>query len=480
MADPANDQTACPKCSQMRLVDRKLALTISGDRLSHREGVFFNYMRQFKKNRLIAHVVWEREKFSRGFFDDYQPLHMPQFLSYSLLIKRLMIEHFDGSLDANENNTSDLVTGFSRYLDLLTDHIYLEEGFAELEAKEPFDVNSLSIDQKLSNFNTVYTENYLPLKCTFANNEIYPREEALRKAAEYREEWERIKKNPNATAQVTYVSPQDFIKQNYSILNSIHCGLLKNVLYAKTFDFENYKGILVQPAQVMEVANAFSLVRNIITVTALAEFQGRLAQVFKDKADQARSVLLFSEDNAQAFPLFVLLEGRVFISHRTAYLIYLLLHPIILNDDYYEETVIRSKELETTRTKDAFENAGYKWIPSVTDKKKAALQIDGLAGRNGTLFVVEVKGWGLTTFYEHRNKQEYLLRDLKGIVDGKKYRMKEGKLVGEDIPSLCEKIGYAKNNMHKHGFDPNVFKVVKGVIVIEDFPLSMSTMGSRS
>jgi hypothetical protein len=161
------------------------------------------------------------------------------------------------------------------------------------------------------------------------------------------------------------------------------------------------------------------------------------------------------------------------------FIVFLLLHPILMKDYFHNEAVRRSKELETARTKDAFEATGFKWVPNVTDKKKATLEIDGLAGRNGTLFVVEVKARGLTTFYEHRNRRDQLIRDLKGIVDGKRYKMKDGELAEEKIPSLLEKIEYAKLNMSKHGFDSNMFKIVRGVVVIKDFPPITEYKGVR-
>jgi len=221
----------------------------------------------------------------------------------------------------------------------------------------------------------------------------------------------------------------------------------------------------------MEVANGFLLVRDVITATIATEFQNRLAQVFKDKADQAKSVLLFSEDNTATFPLFVLLEDHVLISHRTAYLIYLLLHPIILKDHFDTETLRISKELEANRTKEAFERAGFKYVSDVRDRPKTpTLQIDGLAGKTGVLYVVEVKGWGLTPFYEHKKRHEYLTRDLKGVIDGVEYTTRNGKLTCRTKPSLLEKIEYARGKMQEHGFDPTIHRSVKGVVVIEDFP----------
>lgn len=86
------------------------------------------------------------------------------------------------------------------------------------------------------------------------------------------------------------------------------------------------------------------------------------------------------------------------------------------------------------------------------------------------LHVVEVKEWGLTTFYEHKNKHLQLERDLKGIVDGIKYTTKDRELQQKKIPSLLEKMEYVRKNMEKHGFSPSEFTTVKGVIVIEDFP----------
>ncbi len=86
------------------------------------------------------------------------------------------------------------------------------------------------------------------------------------------------------------------------------------------------------------------------------------------------------------------------------------------------------------------------------------------------MHVVEVKEWGLTTFYEHKNKHLQLDRDLKGIVEGIKYTTKDQKLRQKKIRSLPEKMEYARKNTERHGFNPSEFTTVKGVIVIEDLP----------
>jgi len=433
--------------------------------------LFLRYMRQFKKTRLIAHIVWQRDKYARRYFDNYpEPLDLGTIVAFSYLIALLMKEDFNGTIEADENNTLALVRSFSDYLGLLTAHIYLREEYAELVATEPFTFSSLTPRDELRKFIVIYNEDYVPLLRTFANNEIYTDLEGHKKTEEYRQEWEKLRlKLESAPKQASY-QPRKFIKTSYELLNSFYCGLLKNVVYANTFDLTNYGGVVREPLQILRLASGFAAVRETMTVTPLATFREGLRHVFKGKAIDAESILLCSSTNADTFPLFPLLAGNVFISHRMTFMIFLLLHPILLSEYFHNETVRRSRELETARAKDAFEKAGFKWVPNVTDKRKATLEIDGLASRNETLFVVEVKARGLTTFYEHRNRREQLIRDLRGTVDGKRYKMKDGRLVKEKVPSLLEKIEYAKLNMSKHGFDSDLVKTVRGVIVIRDFP----------
>jgi hypothetical protein len=392
------------------------------------------------------------------------------FVSFSSLIKHITVENFNGNIDANDENTTDLVRLFSKYVQLLEDHIFLTEEFAQLVATETYDVAHLTMMDKLRKFIVIYDENYIPLIRTFANNEIYTEEEGRKKGESYRDEWDRLRTQLESTPKQHY-EPRNFIKTSYASLTAIYCGLLKNVIYASTFDFVNYVGIVREPIQIMELVNRFLAARDAMTVITLADFRQALKQIFGSNWISAEPVLLFTPLNSGTFPLFVFLEGRVFISHTTTFLIFLLLHPILLKENYDKETARITKQLETGKAKQAFENAGFCYVPNVTDRpKNPHLEIDGLAGRNGILFVVEVKGRGLTKFYEHKNKHEELKRDLAGIVDGLKFSTRKGRLLSKKIPSLTEKIAYARENMQKHGFSPSEFATVKGVIVIKDFP----------
>ena len=267
--NPPDWEKKCPKCDKLRLVDYELALRISSDRIAYLYELFLKYLRQFKKIRLIGHIVWLREKFARDYFD-HPLLEMSKFVAFNFLIKRLMIEKFDGYIDANEQNTSEIINAFSDYVGLYTEHIYLKEGFGELVAEGAFDYQTLTIQDKLSKFKLIYTEDFLPLSRTFAKNQIYSEEEGKKKAEEYRGEWEKTIKELrfDYRSQKVPSNPRQLIRNSYPVLNMLYCGFIKNVLYAETFDFTNYEGIVEEPAQIMEVANGFTMVKEYATVTS--------------------------------------------------------------------------------------------------------------------------------------------------------------------------------------------------------------------
>ena len=171
--NPSNWKTRCPVCEHLQVVEKQHELRISNDRLSHIHMLFMKYVKQFKKTRLIAHIAWQREKFARDFFDNYQAFDMSRFVTYNYLIKHLMIEGFEGTLDANSQNTVELVREFDRFINLRTDEIYLKEG-SEMVTDMPFSPESLTIDEKLSpRFKIICTEDFISLSRTFQTTNVF-------------------------------------------------------------------------------------------------------------------------------------------------------------------------------------------------------------------------------------------------------------------------------------------------------------------
>src|SRR5208282_383008 len=461
----------CPKCDSLRILDRSSALQISRERLEYLDQLFVQSMRKFNRDQLIGHIVWAREKYARSFCEEYQFLEMSMFVSYSHLIRRLIAERdFSNLVVANDQSTEQLIDLYSTYLGHRNEDIYLQNGFAELMAKSPFDFSTLTLKQKLSNFVSVCNEKFLPIHETYANNEIYDEAAAKRKFEEYSKEREVMMKSSKRTSSVPY-SPQAFIHQNFPILNSLYCGLRKNEIYAEqTFDFASYKKASISPSKLMDLVNAFPIFTDKPTIVEGALLRVEMDKIFDGNLIEIEKALVFNQNNQETFPLLVELNDQVLIPHRTAYLVFAFLHPFLHKDLFNAETERRSKELEANKTKLAFESAGFRYYPNLTDKKKATLEIDGIAIVGRTMYVVEVKAWGMKTFFEHKEGQQRLERDLRGVVDGYKYSTIDGQPRTERIVSLQEKIQFVERNMEIWGLDPRDYDSFKGIIVIKDYP----------
>ncbi len=155
--------------------------------------------------------------------------------------------------------------------------------------------------------------------------------------------------------------------------------------------------------------------------------------------------------------------------------IYTILHSIITKDLFDIETVRLSKEFEDEKVKAEFERNGYIYVSNITDKRKATLQIGGLAIKSKEYYVVECKGLRLKRLLDEPDTLSYIIRDLKRYVLGKEYTTKKDRqIVERDKPSLISKLEYGKQNVcvlgAKYGFDADIDEF-EGAIVTMSYPL---------
>jgi hypothetical protein len=186
-------------------------------------------------------------------------------------------------------------------------------------------------------------------------------------------------------------------------------------------------------------------------------------------------VLLFDENNHSIFPIFIRFKSEalgvvVFISHRFSYFIFTLLHIMVKKQLFDAETEKRSIEFEKKIARDEFEKLGYNYIASVADKRKVSLEIDGLAIKDERCYVIECKSWRLRPLLESCRWREQTIRDLKGIIEGKKYTFDENTKTKKITkkPSIIEKISFVKNNLDRWNLTNKVTQVI-GLILLADF-----------
>ncbi len=477
-------EPVCPKCKDLAILDSITAREVSKKRLEHVKKMWYNYIGTLDKQSLLAHVTWQREKYSRQFFSKYQTLDLGKLFSYTLLLKRIMQY---GKIDGNtiidkEATATELLDLFNRMTDIEVDHLRLESCYCNMLYLEKFDTDKLTPDQLVNDFILVQNEKFLTLMKTYENHNIFTTEEAEKRLQQYESEFADIIGKP--VLEKKKYTTEEFVKRFYNLILTMYGGLLRDRLYAKTFDLTSYGKLFISPARLMEFVNAFGIMEGRATVCNTKEFLSSAEHFFRKRSAILAKILLFDETNPTIFPLFVRVRkdslDYVFISHAFSHFIYIMLHAVLRKDLLNTETEQRSKEFEKNIVKKGFEKNGFVYRTNlVANIGKPSLEIDGIATKEAKMYVVECKGWRLPPLVEESTKRDEQIRDLQGIVDGVKYTTKNGNRIAQQKKSLLDKVEFVGKNMHLWSFERKNFSTIQGLIVMMDYPLMSEYKGIK-
>jgi hypothetical protein len=442
----------CPSCNGIQLLDKRTAiLELLRNEQEVESRVSSIIRNNIQKSSIIIKLCWEREKFWRNFFQNYQIIDTNEYLSSNLLILQITRNNeFSGKKKVKEKEAKAIIDCFKRIIESKEIRLLFMHGLAE-----PFQLSD--------KIHALYNEHYFPILNTYGDNDICNRPKAEKKLKEeYLPLLQTLPKTQQPSAK--YV-PQEFIRKFYPVINQFYCCFLRNELYDEVFGLlNNFKQL--NPQKLWALVNSYPTLKQTLYHTSLPEFITRAQKYLDIELAQAKKLLVFSEKNYQTFPMFIEVNGRVYISHMASFFTYFLLHAIIYKNLFDKETVKRSKDFEMQEVKNIFQSIGWTYAPNKTDKKKASLEIDGIATFRRKMVVIECKGWKLKPFYEYKLQQDQIIRDIKGIVDGEKFTNNKSK----KVPSLVDKINFVKANMSKYNLDCKNFDSVEGLIVLRSFP----------
>lgn len=184
-------------------------------------------------------------------------------------------------------------------------------------------------------------------------------------------------------------------------------------------------------------------------------------------SEEILTLILFEKDNLEALPFFFETEtSHVLFSRRIGYIIFLY---IIARSNKGKKEILDffnkdGPEFEKITVPELFRKKTNMQTKSFKDKK---YQIDLIAYNNDLILVSETKRWEYKPFSMHRSLQNYLTRDLIGIIEGRKYTTRNGVLSFREIPSLIEKVEFINKNKVSLSL-PNV--TVKGLVITRLYP----------
>jgi len=464
-----DDNLICPKCNNINFLLKDLAVLVAQKQIDWFDNGFKQVLGRFDKRRLLVWLFGLREQMATDFFNGIPSIELSKFLSVNVLIKRVMEDYeLVGKEEANEKNTPELIDLFTAYVQVSERKYLIEEDFGHYIAIKNFDLSTIDKDNLMSNFKFIINEDYLPVLESFEDNLIMNKESAKKFLEDHKKEYEQIQKSKPTPVERT---PEETINLLFPTLQSLFGGLAKNKLYADTFNLQKLKEKNISPEFILKFIKVFKQQSGLMTQTTVKEFKRIIRTKFKgiDKNVVYNSMVM-TPDNKTVFPFFLNVDNHLLISHNFIRQIGLLYYPFYYQDLFRKAIQKHSDDFEKKIVPERLIELGFKVISNYQDKKNASLEIDQIAWKGEKLFVIETKVWDLKPFFEHRRIHNYRERDLKGVVDGKKYSTIDGQERIKDIPSLLDKINHVKTNLPEICEEHKSIKEFVGIVITKSHP----------
>jgi hypothetical protein len=467
----------CPKCSKLAVLDFKTGVGVATRLVHLTERIFNEELSKWDRDILLGNLVAKRELFSRAFFREHSLLNVEKLAEMSVLIKRIVkFSSYSGKSPKQADEIDNLLEMFGNVMRFETILLGVKSNRMNILCLRKFK-EDFTLEETTSTFRVVDNENYLGLQKTFEYHNIFPENIAQEKFSSF----VRMETPNEDHIQNKLLAPVEFIHRHYELLCSLLALFHRNKILSECFDLEYFQEILGEPRELIEfVATCFQdFGGDVIMVCPTKEFMTRASKYFDLPENQIKKTMLFDVNNKFIFPLFVRfrIEGlgdNVCITKDFSRFIYTILHAIITKQFFDDETVRVSKDFENNKVQAKFQEYGYLYLPNILDKKKASLQIDGIAIKNQTCYIVECKGRRFPRLIDEPETIEHIIRDLKGIVLGKEYSTKRGQIIERDKPSILNKIEFVKQNIVtlglKYDFDCHSITVFKGLVITIDNP----------
>ena len=453
-----NDRTVCHCWTDVLIIPYDDSIKIIQYQIEKSKRIFENIIRPYIKNELIKGVFWAREMQIRRFSEAYSAIETDKLVSSSHLLRRLVI--MNNFYEKKHINMETIQTMISMYIKIID----LEDAKIKLEAKNfnmistiAYDMNRLENIQPKS-VGIFANENYNRLKKTFAKHGIFSEEQASTKIQEGKKNIRSVEAGSNRITSITQI-----IEKFYDFISSLYVSFFRNRVYQEAFSFP-MQSIQINPIDIRRFYGKYPMVENPTEID-FQSFKDDLMQVINDKFEEVGVNFILSEDNKDAFPLFVKLGDAVIISQAFGELYCYFLHAIVHKREFDRETEKRSKIYEQKIVKKHFENLGFRYYNNFSIKGK--MEIDGIAISEDAAYVIEVKGWGSRKLLEEKTSEELLKREIKSAIIGIKHNFTTGKITTKR--SIKEKVQWVSEN--KGSFRIKQEITVAGLLVINEQPV---------
>lgn len=457
------DGLICPYCNGYAILDSITALEVSRRSVMHITKVWENVTRGVDKQKMLESVFMSRENKWREFFTSKYSINIEDVLAKNLFLQRTMKHLNQDYIGPKKTISQNILDQYELVIIEERNYHKLCSCLAKMLYSRKYNRDFTTEFELLEHFYIFLTEKHAKLVKDYKKYDVLSEEQDKEKIKKYKMEIDEIKKQ---YIEHHYFTTEETIIKSYDLICSMYVGLLQDSLYLRAFDLRPYKKIMDRPEQIFEFVQTFEGEKEC----TVAEFLSNARKIFKKDVKLLRKILLFEESNSNIYPCFVkVTDGngdRVLIPKKSIIAVYYILHVVLEPDSFDGETDRRAKKFEQGINK-LFKEHGFRCYGNYMANK---MEIDCIAVKENYCFIIESKGKRLSTLSLETNIQEQMIRDMKGVVDGREFTTKDGVIIQKQIPSLTEKLEFVKQNYKEFGiqdFDKTIFG---GVIVSMSYP----------
>lgn len=452
------DLPTCPQCEKISLIPFEDSLKIADCLIKYLNKIFVDEVKKYKKSQILANVFWEREKVIRDFHDNYTAIDIIKLSSCNLLLRRLIrINDFVGNDEISEEKINQMIQVYSHIAKSEEDRVRLESKHWNMLKTEKYELQNLNAESLYKSTTVCPNEDNIRIMQTFEKYNIVSTDVAQRKMSEWKKDWQPPEYGTNQST-----TSEETIKRFYDLISGFFLAFNRNRVAVEAFGLKNVKEIDIDPMKIKLFVTSYPPKPDGPSFRKFSDFQGELIGSFGGRFKQFMKHFVLSEDNPDAFPLFIKMGDTVLMSQYYAEFYTYMLHVILNKDLFHQETEKRSKELESHTLKSKFEESGYRYIPNYKIKNK--LEIDGIAISNSQVYVIELKSWAVRKLFEERTSEENLKRDIRGAIDGVKTSHTSNK--EKKTVSLPRKTQWVRDHRKDFKISENV--EITGMLIINE------------
>lgn len=471
----ADKEPICPKCSGLNIITKDEALNIYEQLSCWFNPLLTTMINSLDKKGLIYWLLEERVILAGFFWNRYPTFNLTRLFTLNDLLKRAFKAYnVKGNEKADFEKAMQLIDQYSSVIDQVEIRRYLiEEGYAHCVLKKPIDLQNIKqsksfINDLISSFSYYLDIDYINLQKSLELNMILSNEDTRKYLNEHKEEYENINNDPKETVVYTI---EQMIHNNYFTLKSLRDILTLTTLFAEFFDIRYLKEKNIPIEVFSTIADCPLRQDGMLLYMSRTEFIGYIAEKHKDvSAEDIYDSLVCSEKNYNIFPFLEEIEGNVYISPNFMDLMKLYYTPIYHRKLFENEVQERSLQFESIDVPYKLKDNGFEVKNDIKDRKNSTLQIDSITRKGNKVYVVETKQWDIGKLFVRQKTNHLRERDLKGVINGYKYRMKNGIIIVREEPSLLSKIDYVKTNLKTIYQDHERITSVEGLIITRSYP----------